>query len=78
MLSVLLPVSAQGSFMVSAHSSGIVHTSITQVCIATGSLGAAVKIVIPIQAYQLLSWKRLVLANWFWRVWTGLVRGRPL
>ena len=45
MLSVLLPVSAQGSFMVSVHSFGIVHTSITQVCIVAKSPGAAVRIV---------------------------------
>jgi len=54
-LSVLLPISAQGSFMVSVHSSRIVHTSITQVCIVARGPGAAVRIVIPIQAYRLLS-----------------------
>ena len=54
-LSVLLPVSAQGGFMVSVHSSGTMHTSITQVCIVARSPGAAVRIVIPIQACRLLS-----------------------
>jgi len=50
-LSVLLPEGAQGSFIVSVHNTGIMHTSMTQVCMVAKSPGAAVRIVIPIQVH---------------------------
>ena len=64
-LSALVPVRARRSFMVSIQSSGIVHTSIADMCIAAGIAGAAIGIVDPIKAYRLLSWQEG--ASWLLR-----------
>ena len=60
----LLSVGALRSFVIMIWSSWIVNAPITQVSIATGYPGTAVRVLIPIQTYGLSRWRSLILTCW--------------